>query len=385
MRAAERPGVVLDDTQRLAWLRLIRSQNVGPVAFRQLINRFGSAEAAIEALPELARRGGRRAVRIATSEQAEREMAFARSRGARFIALGEPDYPRALAAADAPPPMLALLGSADALGMDGVGVVGSRNASVVGTKMCERIATELGGAGYAVVSGLARGIDAAAHRASIGTGTIACMAGGLDKPYPPENVPLMDAITEAGGAIVSEMPFGWTPRAKDFPRRNRLIAGLSLGVVVIEAAHRSGSLITARLANEMGRLVFAVPGSPLDPRAAGTNHLLKQGATIATSGADILDAIAPLAERRPFDPPELFEPSLVPLENEPDEDDRSRVIGAFGPTPVSTDDVSAHLAMPIGRLQMVLLELDLAGRLERHPGGKVSLLPESDEPSARLL
>ena len=244
--------------------------------------------------------------------------------------------------------------------------------------MSERLCAALGRADYVVVSGLARGIDAAAHRASLATGTIACMAGGLDKPYPPENISLMEEIVERDGAIVSEMPFGWTPRSRDFPRRNRLIAGMSLGIVVVEAAQRSGSLITARLANEMGRLVFAVPGSPLDPRAGGANALLKQGAILVTEAADILDAVDPMAPQLPSQA-NLFE--LVPNDAEdaqPAEDDRSRVVEALGPTPVALDDLQSTLAVPAGLLQTVLLELDLAGRLERHEGGYVSLVPSSN-------
>ena len=367
-------GIRLDDRQRVDWLRLIRSENVGPAAFRQLVNRFGSAANALDALPELAERGGRRAVRIITTEQADREMAYAHSRGARFIAMGEPDYPAALAAADNPPPLLAMLGGGEALRQPAVGIVGSRGSSAAGAKMCERLATALGNEGYTIASGLARGIDAVAHRASLRTGTIACMAGGLDRPYPPENVPLLEAIAAEGGAVISEMPFGWAPRARDFPRRNRLIAGLSLGVVVIEAAMRSGSLITARLANEMGRLVFAVPGSPLDPRAAGTNGLLKQGALIVTEAADVLSALEPITEKR-FEQRDLFEVyEDIPFD-EPSEDDRTRIASALGPAPIAIDELQAHLGIAMGTVQMTLLELDLAGRLERHPGGAVSLLP----------
>lgn len=369
-------GIRLDDRQRRDWLRLIRSENVGPAAFRQLVNRFGSAANALDALPELAGRGGRRAIRIISVEQAEREIAFAQSRGARFVAVGEPDYPKALAAADAPPPLLAILGGGEALRQPTVGIVGSRGSSAAGAKMCERLATALGNSDYAIASGLARGIDAVAHRASLRTGTIACMAGGLDKPYPPENVPLMEAIAAEGGAVISEMPFGWTPRARDFPRRNRLIAGLSLGVIVIEAAMRSGSLITARLANEMGRLVFAVPGSPLDPRAAGTNGLLKQGALMVTEAADVLSALEPITDKR-FEQRDLFEAFDAEPGDEPSEDERTRIASALGVAPISIDELQAHLAIAMGTIQMTLLELDLAGRLERHPGGAVSLLPSA--------
>ena len=370
-----RRGVPLADAQRLDWLRLIRSENVGPVTFRQLVNRFGTAGAALDALPDLARRGGRRDLRIAPESEVAREMEAARRCAARFVALGEPDYPAPLAAADAPPPLLAVRGSGEVLTRRTVGLVGSRNASLAGTRMTERLVDGLGRAGYTVASGLARGIDAAAHRASLPTGTVACMAGGLDCPFPPENVPLMEEIARAG-AVISEMPFGWKPRARDFPRRNRLIAGLSLGVVVVEAAQRSGSLITARLANEMGRLVFAVPGNPLDPRAAGTNGLIKAGATMATQAADVIEALDPLTEPTPSRVPTLFDEGAdgLVIEDEAPASERERVVGALGPTPVEVDELVAHLGIAPGTVQTVLLELDLAGRLERHRGGFVSLV-----------
>jgi DNA processing protein len=237
------------------------------------------------------------------------------------------------------------------------------------------VAGECGRAGYAIVSGLARGIDTAAHRASLDTGTIAAMAGGLDQPYPPENAGLLNDIWSTNGLAVSEMPFGWEPRARDFPRRNRLIAGISLGVVVVEAATRSGSLITARLAGEFGRLVFAVPGSPLDPRCHGTNGLLKDGAMIVTSPADVIDALAPLSQLDLFAVPVAEEPehgggfSLLP----PDDTDRARITDALGPTPVEIDDIIRHTGLTASAVYLVLLELDLAGRLHRHPGGLVSL------------
>ena len=371
-------GTSLTDAQRLDWLRLIRSDNVGPVAFRQLVNRFGGAGAALDALPDLARKGGgRREIRIASVESAEREMAFADRFGARFVALGEPHYPRALAAADAPPPLIAVVGGTDALTRPALGVVGSRNASMAGGKLTAQFVNAVGGAGYTIVSGMARGIDAAAHRAALDTGTIACLAGGLDKPFPPENVPLGREIVERGGALVSEMPFGWVPRGRDFPRRNRLIAGLTLGTLVVEAALRSGSLITARLANEMGRLVLAVPGSPLDPRAGGTNGLIRQGAIMATQAADVLEALGPLsADALPVTARIEFSETAweVPADEEPASDDRSRIVEALGPAPVAVDELIAYLGLAAGTVQTVLLELELAGRLERHGGGLVSLL-----------
>ncbi len=375
---AGRKGIALTDRQRIAWLRLIRSDNVGPATFRDLINHFGTAEAALDALPELSRRGGSsRSIRIATVADAEREIDIARRFGARFIGIGEPDYPPALRQIDAAPPLLAVKGDLAVATLPAVGIVGSRNASISGAKFAAMMAREIGNSGYGIVSGLARGIDAAAHRASVETGTIAAMAGGLDQPYPPENIDLLRAICDGRGLAVSEMPFGWEPRARDFPRRNRLIAGIALGIVVIEAAARSGSLITARLAGEFGRLVFAVPGSPLDPRCEGTNGLLKDGATVTTRALDVLQALAPISEVDLFTQPEADEPfddgAERMLAPPPNEDERMTIVQALGPTPVEIDDIIRHTSLPASTVYLVLLELDLAGRLERHTGGFVSL------------
>ncbi len=370
-------GIALSDRQRIAWLRLIRSDNVGPVTFRDLINHFGSAERAIDALPELASRGGARGqIRIASREEAEAELERAHRFKARFLGIGEPGYPQALRHIDGAPPLLAVRGTLDVTALPGLGMVGARNASINGCKFTAHLARACGGAGYAIVSGLARGIDQAAHRAALPTGTIAALAGGLDRPYPPENVPLLEEIWNGGGLAVSEMPFGWEPRARDFPRRNRLIAGISLGVAVVEAAMRSGSLITARLAGEMGRLVFAVPGSPLDPRCEGTNGLLKQGAILVTEPHDILEALAPLARVDLFSGMDAREPVSEgerPMRPEPDASDRSRIIEALGPAPVDVDEIIRHTGVAAAEIYLVLLELDLAGRLQRHPGGAVSL------------
>jgi DNA processing protein len=367
-------GPALSDRQRLHWLRLIRSENVGPASFRALVNRFGSAEAALDMLPELARRGGAaRSVRVTTTSEAEREMETAGRFGARFVAVGESDYPRMLRRTDPPPPLVAVKGRADVFRLPAISIVGARNASLAGIRMARRIASELGGEGFAIVSGLARGIDAAAHTGSIDTGTIAVLAGGLDRPYPPENVPLCGEIAERG-ALVSEMPFGWEPRARDFPRRNRLVAALGLGLVVVEAAQRSGSLISARLANEMGRVVLAVPGSPLDPRAAGTNGLLKEGATIVTETRDILEAIAPLVDAMPPSSSPLEEPTDFVGSPPPADTDRDKVLEALGPVPVQVDEIIRHTRLHPSQVFTILLELDLAGRLERHAGGAVSIL-----------
>ncbi|ESZ68549.1 DNA processing protein DprA [Mesorhizobium sp. L103C119B0] len=368
-------GPRLSDRQRLSWLRLIRTQNVGPASFRELINRFGSAEAALEMLPELMISGGaKRIMRIPSVEEAEAELDAASENGARFVGIGEADYPPMLKNMDNPPPLIAVKGEAAVFRLPAVAIVGARNASLAGIKMARMLAADLGRDGYVIVSGLARGIDTAAHQGSLSTGTVGVLAGGLDVPYPPENIGLCEDIAERGGAVISEMPFGWQPRAQDFPRRNRLVAGAALGLVVIEAAQRSGSLISARLAGEMGRLVFAVPGSPLDPRCAGSNGLLKDGATLVTEAADVSGAIAPLAGTRTR--------SIAPPEKAPDfsatpppgEDERSGVLEVLGPTPVGVDEIIRHTGLNAAQASMVLLELDLAGRIERHAGGNVSLV-----------
>jgi DNA processing protein len=252
-----------------------------------------------------------------------------------------------------------------------IAIVGSRNASGAGLKFAGQLARDLGEAGFVVISGLARGIDQAAHRATIASGTVAVLAGGHDRIYPPEHEGLLAALLEHGAAI-SEMPFGHVPRARDFPRRNRLISGAALGVVVVEAAHRSGSLITARMAAEQGREVFAVPGSPLDPRAAGTNDLIKQGATSTTEASDVINAVAPIMER----PVALgaSEPDGEPLDFEAGASERARVIDLLGPSPISLDDLIRMSDASPAIVRSVLLELELAGRLERHGGGLVSLI-----------
>jgi DNA processing protein len=365
----------LSERQRLNWLRLIRSDGIGPGTFRDLVNRFGSAESAIEALPELSARSGRkRSTRIVSMAEAEAESEAAHGNGARFVAIGEADYPPMLRRMPLPPPILAVRGGSEVFARPAVSIVGARNASATGMRFARTVARELGEAGFTIVSGLARGIDAAAHKGSLPTGTVAALAGGLDRPYPAEHAALCDAIVDQGGALISEMPFGWEPRARDFPRRNRLVAGLGLGLLVVEAAMRSGSLISARLAGEMGRIVFAVPGSPLDPRAEGANRLLKDGATMVTHASDIIEHLTPIAGGRPVFPsapgplPDLAE------EPAPADDEQARVIEAMSATPVEIDDIIAHTGYSAGQVSMVLLELDLAGRLARHAGGRVSLV-----------
>ncbi|MEW7006898.1 DNA-processing protein DprA [Lentilitoribacter sp. EG35] len=373
----QRPrGIRLTEKQRLNWLRLIRSNNVGPATFRDLVTNCGSAEKAIEMLPELSRRGGsRKSIKIASIQEAEAELEMISKFGARLIGIGEPEYPSALRQIDGAPPLLTVKGNIELTQRVSVGVVGSRNASISGNKFASKVSKELGNAGYVIISGLARGIDATAHIASIETGTIAALAGGIDRPYPPENLELYHRICNGDGLAITEMKFGWKPIARDFPRRNRLIAGVSMGLLVVEAAMRSGSLITARNAGDFGRLVFAVPGSPFDPRSGGTNTLLKDGAILTTESNDIIQALAPLNNIQAHTSNIIEETgddnaNFAP----PDEDARSLIIDAMGATPVEIDDIIRHTGCAAQVVYMVLLELDLAGRLQRHPGGLVSFI-----------
>lgn len=370
-------GIRLTDPQRLAWLRLLRTENVGPATFRQLLNRFGSAEAALEALPGLARGAGR-GVRVISLAQAEDEFAAIERAGARVVASGEHDYPPHLRFIPAAPPLVTMAGGENLDWQRTVGIVGARNASSAGRKMTQVLALDLGERGYMVISGLARGIDTAAHRATLRTGTIAVLAGGLDRIYPNENIPLAQEILDNGGALITEMPMGWEPRARDFPRRNRLVSGLSLGVVVVEAAKRSGSLITARLALEQNRDVFAVPGSPLDPRAEGGNALIQQGAKLITCAADIIETLSGADPSRTalFDPD--WEPDIDAAGDAidgtpPSADDRSRLLDALSTTPTPVDDLIATTGLGASAIQMLLLELDLAGRIEWSSGQLVAL------------
>jgi len=379
-RASKEPksGARLNARQRLAWLRLIRSENVGPATFRALVNQFGGAEAAIEALPALSRRGGRaQDIRLCTAAEAEGELEAANRIGAHLMAVGERGYPPSLAQVDAPPPLIYVKGRLELAEMPIVAIVGARNGSAVGQKFTRQIASALGLEGFVIASGLARGIDTAAHTASLEHGTIAVVAGGIDITYPPENAGLQKTIGERG-LLISERSPGFSPRGKDFPRRNRLISGIALGVVVVEAAERSGSLITARLAGEQGREVFAVPGSPLDPRAAGTNNLLRQGATLVTSAEDIVEALAPILGRPPVPPAielassdETVTPAPLP---DIGQSERDRVIEALGPSPVDIDELIRATGLAARKVHIVLLELDLAGRLQRHGRQLVSLV-----------
>jgi DNA processing protein len=356
----------LTEPQRRDWLRLARTENVGPVTFDQLIGRFGEASLALAALPDLARRGGRASgLSVPTIEDAERELAAGAALGARLICACEPDFPSPLAALDPPPPLIWARGDVRRLGGRTVAVVGARVASAAGQRFARGLAADLGQAGCCVVSGMARGIDAAAHEGALPTGTVAVLAGGIDDVYPPEHRRLYERIV-AEGCVVSENEPGRTAVARDFPRRNRIIAGLSRAVVVVEAEFRSGSLITARLANEQGREVLAVPGSPLDPRAKGTNDLIRQGAAICEGVDDVLRAIEGLTG---FGEPER--PAYRAQPAPPDDALRDRLAALLCPTPVSRDELVRAADAPAPAVFAALMELSLAGRAELLPGGMV--------------
>ena len=351
-------------------LRLVRSPGIGPITFRQLITRFGDAAAALAAVPDLARRGGGRAPSLFSRPDAEREIAKVEALGARYITLGQGLYPRLLAEMDDAPPLLMAKGELRLLEGTAVAIVGARNASAAACRFARGLAHGLGQQGAVVVSGLARGIDSAAHDGALDSGTIGIVAGGIDVFYPPENEERQKTLSERG-LVLAEMPPGTEPRARHFPYRNRIIAGISVGTVVVEAAPRSGSLITARLAAEAGREVMAVPGSPLDARAQGCNQLIRDGATLVQSAADVMEAVRPF-EGRVESAPTPFEgkPSVEP---ELGESAAREVEQLLGPSPVPVDEIIRLSGIPSGAVQMALLELDLAGRLDRHAGGRVSL------------
>jgi len=365
----------LNPAEKLDWLRLIRSENIGPITFYQLLARYGSAAAALDALPELARRGGRaRPLATCSRDEALREMAALDRAGAALVAWGEPHYPQTLAAIEDAPPLLSARGRLDLAERRAIAVVGARNASANGRRFAREIALQLGQRDLAVVSGLARGIDAAAHEGALATGTIAVVAGGIDQIYPEENRALHEAIAKRG-LILAELPVGTPPQARHFPRRNRIISGVSLGVVVVEAAIQSGSLITARFALEQGREVFAVPGSPLDPRCRGANDLIRHGAKLTESAEDVL------AELAPHRAPVLREPLPILLDPEPlslgasDWDPARRaVMELLSPTPVEVDELVRATRLPPAMVAAILLEIALAGRLERQGGNRVALL-----------
>ena len=372
----------ISDTERLNRLRLLRSDNVGAITWHRLLGRFGSATDALEALPDLLHRGGARGATICSAETAGRELARAAAAGMTVLSHGEPGYPARLAEIDDSPPILYVCGDAALLDRPAIAVVGARNASTNGRSIARELAHDLSRVVFddkplAIVSGLARGIDAAAHLGALETGgiTIAAMAGGADHVYPRENIPIYERILETGAAI-SEQPPGLEPQARHFPRRNRIVSGLSMGIIVVEAAARSGSLITARMALEQGREVFAVPGSPRDPRCRGTNALIRNGAVLTETADDVVEALTPMLrtlastmrvhDSAPDSAPDL--PETIPAET------RQAILDCLSPTPVTVDEIVRQCQVTASVVQMILLELELAGRLERQPGNRVAAL-----------
>ncbi len=353
----------------LDWLRLYRSENVGPATFFRLIERYSKPGKALEALPELAGRAGKKKISVYSKDAAEKELAALHKLGARLLLADDPAYPEALRALEIAP-LLAIIGNSALLTRPAVAIVGGRDASMNGRKIAHVMATTLGQTGFTIISGLARGIDTAAHQGSLATGTVAVLAGGVDHVYPPENAKLHAAIAERG-CLVSEMPPGFVPQARDFPRRNRIVSGLAQGVVVIEAKIRSGSLITARMALEQGRELFAVPGSPLDSRSQGCNALIKQGAALAENAEDVIEALGML----PLPRPATREISAtMPVEDDKTASEAQKsVLALLDVTAVTVDEILRQCQLSPSTLSLVLLELELAGRLERHPDMSVSL------------
>ena len=349
-------------------LRLIRSQRIGPVGYRQLLARFGSPRAALDALPDLARRAGGQPPRIASVAEVEAEMRAVEKLGARYLFLGRPPYPPLLAHIDNAPPALIVRGDPGLLDKPTIAIVGARNASAAACRFARLLAQQLGGAGALVVSGLARGIDTAAHQGSLDSGTVGVIASGIDIAFPPENTALQEDVATRG-VLIAEQPPGREPLARHFPYRNRIIAGMAQGTVVVEAAPRSGSLITARLANEFGREVMAVPGSPMDARAQGCNSLIRDGATLIQSAEDVMEAIRPASAYVSQDRT-VFDSAPAP---DADDAERDRVTALLGHAPVPVDELIRQSGLASAVVQTVLLDLELAGRLERHAGGKVSL------------
>jgi DNA processing protein len=359
----------VNSQDRVARLQLARSESIGSITYSRLIQRFGTAQAALAALPDLAARGGGKPPRIASRADAERELAAVERTGGRHVFRGLAPYPRLLDEVEGAPAVLIAHGELALFDRPTVALVGARNASAAAVRFARQLALALAEAGVLVISGLARGIDAAAHQGALDHATAAVVAGGTDVFYPPENEALQRAIAEQG-ALLSEMPPGVEPRARHFPRRNRIIAGLALGTVVVEAAPRSGSLITARLAADYGREVMAVPGSPLDPRAQGCNQLIRNGATLVQSAEDVIESLPPFDSQRIILPAQRPSP---PVNAEVADGERAAVVALLGPVAVPIDELVRQSGHSPAVIQTILLELDLAGQIEHHAGGRISL------------
>ncbi len=376
----------LNISEKLDWLRLSRTENVGPITFYKLVERYGSAAKALEALPDLAQRGGRKKPLVAPPmNDVEREYNALQKMGGDIVTAACDDYPLALSACDDAPPVLSYLGNIALANKNAIAIVGARNASLNGRKFAEKIARDLGASGHVIVSGLARGIDTAAHTGSLKSGAIAVVAGGIDVVYPQENIKLFEEI-KAQGLILAESPLGVQPIARHFPKRNRIVSGLSAACIVIEATLRSGSLITARMAGEQGRDVMAVPGHPFDPRAEGPNHLIREGATLVRSAEDIIEIITNFSgnalRERSYKAPSYSPPHLISVANDEDfsdhapENAQDKILSQLSYTPIALDELLRSCSITIPVMQTVLLELELAGRIKRESGGRVSLLQE---------
>jgi DNA processing protein len=361
-------------------IKLARSENIGPVTYKQLLNLYGSATNALKAIPQLAEKGGRISkVNITPNHLVEEELKAAQKYGAKLIAYKTKDFPQSLYPIDSSPAFFWYLGDDTLLHKNSIAIVGARNASVAGRKFASILANDLGKAGYVITSGLARGIDEAAHKSSLQYGTIAVVAGGLDIIYPPEHKDLYHQVAQYG-AIISEMPFATEPQARLFPRRNRIISGLSLGVIIVEAAFKSGSLVTANFALEQGKEVFAVPGSPLDPRSTGPNSLIKNGATLVQSSDDVLNALQYIQDYKLKQSSYNLEKTTLSTQAMPTEQTlnhaRQHIKELLSPVPISIDELANETQIPVSIIQIILLELELAGRLERHIGGTISIIPD---------
>lgn len=379
---AHRTEKPLSDEEKISWLQLTRTENVGPITFFNFMNYYGDADKALAAIPELAKRGGRKKpLRVPPRAAVEKEYERVIKQGGQMIAACDPDYPLALASIEDAPPVITVFGNPELMRNPCIGIVGARNASLNGRKFTEKLAHDLGTQGQTVVSGLARGIDTAAHAGSLETGTIAVVAGGIDVVYPSENQKLYDEIKERG-LIIAENPLGVAPRAQDFPRRNRIVSGLSQGVIVVEATVRSGSLITARLAGEQGRDVYAVPGHPLDPRASGPNTLIRDGAVLVRNAEDVLENLNSFNGGMKDSGFAKFEQPPAPANDTPDshnfDEARDIIIGALSYTPAEINEIIRNTGLNAALAQTVLMELELAGRVQRLPGNRAMLVDAPD-------
>ena len=361
----------MTDAERLARLRLIRTPRVGPVSWHQLMARFGSGEAALAALPDLALRGGGARTHVAPPEIAEREMERVAALGARHVFSDEPDYSPLMREVEGAPPVMIVRGDAAMLHRTCVAIVGARNASAVACRFARQMAAELAARDVTVVSGLARGVDTAAHVGALGGATAGVIASGIDIAFPPENAALQDKLA-TDHLLIAEQPPGTEPLARHFPSRNRIIAGMSHGTLVIEAAPKSGSLITARRAGDYGREVMAVPGSPLDPRAQGCNLLIREGATLIQTVDDVMEALGPIDTRMVREPGRPFVATFTRFDV--GDGERRRIVELLGPTPVAVDELVRQSGYDAATVQLLLLELELAGRVERHAGARISRL-----------